>query len=49
MDLNAALSKHPLHFCVAHPKRHGEHQVYTLAGLQWVALPVVIDLTHKVT
>jgi hypothetical protein len=45
MDLDSALSKHPLHFCVAHLKRHGE--LHTLAGLQWVAL--VIDLTHKVT
>jgi hypothetical protein len=47
VDLNAALSKHPLHFCVARLKRKGE--LHTLAGRQWVALPVVIDLTHKVT
>jgi hypothetical protein len=49
VDLYSALSKHSLHFCVARLKRHGELQARTFAGLQRVALPVVIDLTHKVT
>eukprot|EP00953_Heterococcus_sp_UTEX-ZZ885_P014933 8423-Heterococcus_DN1.PRE.1 len=43
MDAISVLSKRTLHFSVGRVQRHAE--LYTLAGLQWVALG--IDLTHK--